>query len=40
MVYYPEQEAIVLRDGDALTVPTLLPGWEVKVSDLWTPEFE
>ncbi|MUH01379.1 Uma2 family endonuclease [Scytonema sp. UIC 10036] len=39
-VYYPEQEAIVLRDGDVLTVPELLPGWEVKVSDLWTPEFE
>ncbi|GAB1542596.1 Uma2 family endonuclease [Scytonema sp. NUACC21] len=39
-VYYPEQEAIVLRDGDTLTVSELLPGWEVQVSDLWAPEFD
>ena len=34
------QEPITLRDGDVLTVPELLPGWEVKVEDLWSPEFE
>ncbi len=39
-VYYSGQEAIILRDGDVLTVPDLLPGWEVKVSDLWSPVFD
>jgi Uma2 family endonuclease len=39
-VYYPEKEAVILRDGDVLTVPDLLPGWEVQVSDLWAPEFD
>jgi len=34
------QEPITLRDGDVLTLPELLPGWEVKVEDLWSPEFE
>lgn len=29
-----------LRDGDVLTVADVLPGWEVKVEDLWSPEFE
>lgn len=33
-------EPIILRDGDALTIPDLLPGWEVKVEDLWSPEFD
>ena len=39
-VYYSGQEAIILRDGDVVTVPDLLPGWEVKVSDLWSPVFD
>ncbi len=39
-VYYSGQEAIILRDGDVLTVPDLLPGWEVQVSDLWSLVFE
>ena len=34
------QEAIILRDGDILTVPDLLPGWEVPIADLWPPEFD
>ena len=35
-VYRPGQNAPqVLRDGDVLTVPDLLPGWSVAVSDLW-----
>lgn len=34
------QDAIMLHDGDALTVPDLLPGWEVQVADLWSPEFD
>jgi Uma2 family endonuclease len=35
-----EQDAIVLHDGDILTVPDLLPGWEVKIAELWSPEFD
>jgi Uma2 family endonuclease len=34
------QEAIILRDGDILTVPDLLPGWEVPIVDLWPLEFD
>lgn len=33
-------EPITLGDGDILTVPDLLPGWEVQVVDLWSPEFD
>ena len=36
----PDQTPIVLCDGDVLTVPELLPGWEVLVSELWSPVFE
>lgn len=39
-VYRSEQEVVVLRDEDRLTVPELLLGWEVAVSDLWPPVFE
>jgi Uma2 family endonuclease len=39
-VYHPNQAAITLRDGDRLAVPELLPGWEIAVSDLWSPVFE
>lgn len=35
-----EQEPIALRDGDVLAVPDILPGWEVKVEDLWSPQFD
>ncbi|MFM7423781.1 MAG: Uma2 family endonuclease [Elainella sp.] len=34
------QTPILLRDGDALTVPDLLPGWEVPITELWPPVFE
>ena len=35
-VYRPGQETPqVLRDGDVLTVPELLPGWSVAIADLW-----
>ena len=35
-VYRPGQSAPqVLRDGDVLTVPELLPGWNVAIADLW-----
>ena len=34
------QEPITLHYGDLLTVPELLPGWQVFVDDLWSPEFD
>ncbi len=34
------QDPILLNNGDKITVPELLPGWEVKVEDLWSPEFD
>ncbi|MGB3202665.1 MAG: Uma2 family endonuclease [Nodosilinea sp.] len=39
-VYRLGQEAIALSDGDTLTIPDLLPGWEVAVADLWPLVFE
>ena len=38
-IYRPGEEAVVLGDGDVLSIPDLLPGWEVAVTDLWSPEF-
>jgi hypothetical protein len=29
-----------LKDGDILTLPDLLPGWEVAISEIWSPVFE
>ncbi|MGB5972633.1 MAG: Uma2 family endonuclease [Nodosilinea sp.] len=37
---YQLGEAVTLRDGDTLTVPDLLPGWEAAVADLWPLVFE
>ena len=34
------QAPITLHDGDTLTVPDLLPGWEVEIVALWSPEFD
>lgn len=39
-VYRPTGEAMVLRDGDILTLPELFPCWELPISELWPPEFE
>jgi Uma2 family endonuclease len=39
-VYRPGAEKVVLHNGDILTVPELLPGWELPVADVWAPEFE
>lgn len=35
-----EQAVLTLHNGDLLTVPDLLPGWEVNVADLWSPIFD
>jgi Uma2 family endonuclease len=34
------EDAEVLKDGDVLAVPELLPGWELPVAEIWAPEFE
>ena len=39
-VYRLNQAPEVLRDGDVLTIPELLPGWEVAIAELWSPVFE
>lgn len=39
-IYRLGQDVIVLGDSDVLTVSDLLPGWEVPIADLWSPEFE
>jgi len=38
-IYRQGEEMVVLGDGDILSIPDLLPGFEVAVSDLWSPEF-
>jgi Uma2 family endonuclease len=39
-VYRSDVAAIVLQNGDVLTAPELLPGWEMVVSEIWAPEFD
>jgi Uma2 family endonuclease len=39
-IYRDGEPAIVLRDGDILTLPDLLPGWEVAIAELWSPVFD
>lgn len=38
-VYSSSSELLVLRESDLLTLPTLLPGWDLSVSQLWSPVF-
>ena len=39
-VHRPQGEPVVLQNGDRFTVPELLPGWEMEVSSIWSPEFD
>jgi Uma2 family endonuclease len=39
-VYRQGQKPALYRNGEILTIPELLPGWEVRVSELWPPVFE
>lgn len=39
-IYRLNQAPVVLRDGDRLTVPDVLPGWEVPIAELWSPVFK
>ncbi|MDJ0595089.1 MAG: Uma2 family endonuclease [Pleurocapsa sp. MO_226.B13] len=36
-IYRPSIKAEVRENGEILTVPELLPDWELPVSDLWLP---
>jgi len=35
-----DRQPVVLGNGNAITLPELLPGWEVPVSELWPPVFD
>lgn len=37
---YGSGETLILKDGDILTLPDLLPGWKVEISEIWSPVFE
>jgi Uma2 family endonuclease len=39
-VYRPDASVQILGNGDILTVPELLPGWELVVEELWPVIFE
>ncbi|NEQ41713.1 MAG: Uma2 family endonuclease [Okeania sp. SIO3I5] len=39
-VYRASGEPIVLTHEDILTIPELLPGWELPISEIWPPVFE
>jgi Uma2 family endonuclease len=39
-VYQLHQEPVVLKDGNTLILPQMLPGWELAISELWPPVFE
>jgi len=38
-IYRSTGEPIILANGDILTIPELVPGWELPVSELWPPIF-
>ncbi|MDD1416815.1 Uma2 family endonuclease [Dolichospermum sp. ST_con] len=38
-IYRSQDEPIIFNNGDILTLPELFPGWELAVSELWTPIF-
>ena len=39
-IYTPTAETVVLRDSDKISIPELLPGWEIAVTELWPIDFE
>lgn len=38
-IYRSTGEPTILGNGDILTIPELVPGWELPVSELWPPIF-
>jgi Uma2 family endonuclease len=39
-IYRLNQDPVVLADGDTLTLPDLLPEWEMEVCELWPLRFD
>ena len=39
-IYTSTAEPVVLRDSDTISIPELLPGWEIAVAELWPIDFE
>ena len=39
-IYRATGEHKVLRNGDMLIIPEILPGWELPISEIWPPVFE
>ncbi|MEL7034402.1 MAG: Uma2 family endonuclease [Cyanobacteria bacterium J06592_8] len=39
-LYKPDQSVQRLGNGDILTLPELLPGWELVIEELWPPIFD
>ncbi|MBW4620593.1 MAG: Uma2 family endonuclease [Cyanosarcina radialis HA8281-LM2] len=39
-IYRLDREPLVLASEDTLTITELLPGWELKVAQLWPPIFD
>ncbi|MEB3280791.1 MAG: Uma2 family endonuclease [Lyngbya sp.] len=39
-VYKPDQPVIYLGNGDILTLPELLPEWELRIEELWPVVFD
>ncbi len=38
-VFRPNSEPILLENEDILTIPELLPGWSIQITELWPPVF-
>jgi Uma2 family endonuclease len=38
-IYRSTGEPTLLGNGDILTIPELVPGWELPISELWPPIF-
>lgn len=39
-IYYSGPDKIVLRNGEVIAIPNLLPEWSLLVDELWPPIFE
>jgi len=39
-IYQATGEVIEIRNGEILTLPKLLPGWELAIAEIWPPIFE
>ncbi|HLO87039.1 MAG TPA: Uma2 family endonuclease [Nostocaceae cyanobacterium] len=37
---YQNDQVLILENNELLTLPDLLPGFEVKISEIWSPVFE